>query len=100
VTESSPPVKCYVMMSCTSCKELSTIPPKVFTNQTTLEVLPEASYYISVQVVRVDVFEKLEDYQFEKVVKIPKSGSQSNTGTGTSSKFINLRIVWMGTKLS
>jgi len=66
VTESSPPVKCYVMMSFTSCKELSTIPPKVFTNHTTLEVSAEASYYISVQVVRVDVFEKLEDCQFVK----------------------------------
>ena len=93
MTESSPPVKCYVMMSCTSCKELSTIPPKVFTNHTTLEVSAEASYHISVQVVRVDVFEKLEDYQFVQNVTIPKSGSQSNTGTGNTCKFIVLSFL-------
>ena len=100
MTESSPPVKCYVMMSCTSCKELSTIPPKVFTNQTTLEVLPEASYHISVQVVRVDVFEKLEDYQFVKNVTIPKPGSQSNTGAETSCKFISSSVFCMEIELS
>ncbi|XP_065917277.1 uncharacterized protein [Dysidea avara] len=85
VTESSPSVMCYVTISCSTCKEVTPITSMAFTNHTTLIVSPEASYHISVQVVRTDVFEKLEEYTFAETVTVPKPAPQSNTGTSSSS---------------
>jgi len=88
VTESSPPVECLVVMNCSTCKEDT---PKIrvpFTNHTTLMVLPETTYYISVQVIRTDVFETLDDYTFVKSVIVPKSTSD----IGTSCKLITMNL--------
>ena len=48
-------------------------------------VSPEAGYYISVQVVRTDVFEQLEDYTIVNFVTVPKSVNQPNTATSCKS---------------
>jgi len=88
VTESNPPINCLVVMNCSTCKEDTPIIRVPFTNHTTLMVSPETSYYISVQVVRTDVFEILEDYIIVKSVNVTKSGHQSNTGTSSKSMII------------
>jgi len=85
VTESSPPVECLVVKNCSTCKEDTPNTLVPFTNHTTLMVSPEASYYISVQVIRIDVFKQLEDYTIVEFVTVPKPVNQPNTGTSCKS---------------
>ena len=85
VTEASPPAMCLVIISCNTCKKLTPNTRMLFTNHTTLMVSPEASYHISVQVVRTDVFDTLENHTFAKTVTVPKPAPQSNTGTSSKS---------------
>ena len=80
VIEASPQAKCLVTVNCTKCREDSfTVKFIMASNQ--LTVLPGEEYVITVQAVRADTNESLEEYIITKVIQVPKSkGDSDNSG--------------------
>ena len=84
LNKSSPPVKCFVIVNCTTCKSVTS---KVFAaGSTEKKVTPGNDYYISVQAVSTDTERPVEDYSVRKSLSIPRPTHTPNNGS--SSKFI------------
>ena len=73
VTEASPPAKCLVTINCTKCRK----DPFTITESTELIAIPSEEYVITVQVVRADTNESLEEYVITRSIKVPRSKEDS-----------------------
>jgi len=74
--ESSPPVKCSVIVNCTTLKSVTT---EVFdTGSTTVRIIPGNDCYITVQVVSTDTKKPMEDYSVTKTLSIQKPLHKGN----------------------
>ena len=67
VTESTPVAKCLATLNCTKCNEVTT---EVFTSHILLPVTAGSDYHISVQAVRPDNNETLEEYSIVKTLLV------------------------------
>ena len=72
VTEASPPAKCLVTINCTKCRE-DPFTTKSFMKSIELIAIPSEEYVITVQVVRADTNESLEEYVITRSIEVPRS---------------------------
>ena len=84
VVESTPLARCIAILSCSKCDEVTT---KVFTGHVEIPVITDTDYNISVQVVRGDSHDVLEDYGEMKIISVPKPPANLPS-TRTPSKFL------------
>lgn len=82
VVEATPQAECLVTLNCTKCQD--NLFTKSFRGSVQLPVLPAEHYLITVQAVRADDGEPLEDYTVKKTLQIPKSNEilQHSDNTG------------------
>ena len=79
VVDSTPLARCVAILSCSKCDKVTT---KVFTGQIEIPVITDTDYHISVQVVRGDSHDVLEDYGEMKTISVPKPlGNPPSTRT-------------------
>jgi len=83
VNESNPPVNCLVIINCTTCDHIIS---QEFNDNTEVRVIPLNDYYISVQVIREDNGEVVEDYSVVETLSVP----ERNADSGSSCKFVTL----------
>jgi len=78
LNESSPPVKCSVIVNCTTHKSVTT---EVFdTGSTTVRITPGNDCCITVQAVSTDTEKPLEDYSITKTLSFPRSSHGQCSG--------------------
>lgn len=77
VTEASPRAKCLVTINCTKCRE-DPFTTKSFMESIELIAIPSEEYVITVQVVRVDTNESLEEYIITRNIQVPRSKEGSD----------------------
>lgn len=77
VTEASPRAKCLVTINCTKCRE-DPFTTKSFMESIELIAVPAKEYVITVQVVRADTNESLEEYIITRNIQVPRSKESSD----------------------
>ena len=90
VNESNPPVKCRVIINCTTCELIIS---REFTGSIQQRVMPQNSYSICVQVIIAENGTAVDDYNILQTISVP----ERNTNSGIiSCKLVILLILNLG----
>ena len=79
VVDSTPLARCVAKLSCSKCDKVTT---EVFSGHIEIPVITDTDYHVTVQVVRGDSHDVLEDYGEMKTISVPKPlGNPPSTRT-------------------